>query len=156
MSNKLLGIVFLCVIMLVPLITIADRSFFNKDAETGNTAEISPIAAVGEFLDDIPFRKSLAKFNTKLTGKITNNMYINSTQVMLGKNDWLFLRETKQDFEHVNCFAESEKEQITKQLLKLNAGDNFSKRFCFQSRGFNRVYSGKFRYKGYRPEDGTP
>lgn len=119
MRNKLLGIVFLCVIMLVPLITIADRSFFNKDAETGNTAEISPIAAVGEFLDDIPFRKSLAKFNTKLTRNITNNMYINSTQVMLGKNDWLFLRETKQDFEHVNCFTESEKEQITKQLLKL-------------------------------------
>lgn len=119
MRNKLLGIVFLCVIMLVPLITIADRSFFNKDAETGNTAEISPIAAVGEFLDDIPFRKSLAKFNTKLTRKITNSMYINSTQVILGKNNWLFLRETQQDYERVNCFSEKQKEQITEQLLKL-------------------------------------
>ena len=97
MRNKFLGIVFLCVIMLVPLITIVDRSFINKDKETGNTAEISPIAAVGEFLDDIPFRKSLAKFNTKLTRKITNAMYINSTQVILGKNDWLYLRETQPD-----------------------------------------------------------
>lgn len=116
MRNKTLSIIFLIAIILVPFATIINRCFFDK--ETGNTAKMSPNALVGEFLDDIPFREQLSQMNTKLTRFASNNTYINSTQVILGKNDWLFFKATLDDYEGNNLFSDAEKNQILFQVLK--------------------------------------
>lgn len=116
MRNKVLSVIFLVILIFVPFATIINRCFFDK--ETGNTAKMSPNAIVGEFLDDIPFRERLSQINTKLTRFASNNTYINSTQVILGKNDWLFFRETQSDYEGKECFSDAEKNQILFQILK--------------------------------------
>ena len=116
MRNKILSVVFLIVIILVPFATIINRCFFDK--ETGNTAKMSPNALVGEFLDDIPFRGQVSQFNTGLTRLASNKTYINSTQVILGKNDWLFFKPTLDDYEGNNLFSDAEKNQILYQILK--------------------------------------
>ena len=116
--NKIISIVFLIVVMIVPLSTVISRVLSKEDTESGNTAGFSPISVVAEFLDDVPFRENIARFNTNFTRKLTGSTYINSTQVTLGKNEWLYLKETQEDYERTNCFSEAEKRIILDKLLQ--------------------------------------
>jgi len=117
MRNKWLSIVFMIVIMLIPVITIVSCIFSYKSGLEERLAGLSPGAAVNVFLDSVPVKEDFARFNTKLTRKITGAAYIKSTQVTLGKNGWLYLKEAQSDYEHTNCFSEEEKQKILEQLL---------------------------------------
>jgi len=116
--NKVISVVFLIVVMIVPLSTLISRVISKEDTESGNTAGFSPISVVAEFLDDVPFREKIARFNTDFTRRLTGSAYINSTQVTLGKNEWLYLKETQEDYERSNCFSEAEKRIILDKLLQ--------------------------------------
>jgi len=128
MRNKILSIIFLVIILLIPSVTLISRvsSVENNVSPTENSQQLSGDKEINKqldvmvdsFLDNIPVKETFAQFNTDFTRKLTGSQYINSTQVMLGKNDWLFLKATQEDYEHINCFTEQEKMQILNQLLK--------------------------------------
>lgn len=128
MRDKLLSIIFLCVITLIPLAAVAGRIFADNTGSSpddGN-ASFSPIAAVNDFVYDIPVREPLAHFNTAFTRRITGGDYIGSTQVLIGKDNWLYLKETLPDYRHTNLFSNEEKQLILNKLL-------------FQKEMFNRL-----------------
>lgn len=116
MRNKIISIVFLIVIMVIPIVTMVECSSSGEieqvtDAETMNDA-------VDAFLEEFPYRKEFAYVNTNVTLKITGNTYMESTQVLLGKNNWLYMKETLDDFQGNNCYTEEEKQQFLTQLVK--------------------------------------
>lgn len=116
MRNKVLSIIFLCIIFVVPMVTLVSRILAEESVQKEENDNVFEL--VDAFLEDIPFRESFAKFNTKFTRKISGSGYIQSTQVILGKNDWLYLKGTQADYEHINLFTEAEKSQILDKLLE--------------------------------------
>lgn len=116
MRNKIISIVFLIVIMVIPIATIAECSSTGKFEEIGQAFTVND--AVEAFMKEFPYRKDFAYVNTNVTLKITGNTYMESTQVLLGKNNWLYMKETLDDYQGTYYYTEEEKQQLLEQLVK--------------------------------------
>ena len=126
MRDKWIAILFIIFIMIVPIATIVtgflpqstegnnDKSAIFEgngtivEGQEGNAVvqveeqkvEIKDFpslqTALNQFTEKLFMRKNLIEFNTDLTALLTGGTYIESTQVLLGKNNWIFYK-TEQD-----------------------------------------------------------
>lgn len=97
--NSLIAIAFMVFILLVPTVTVVwDFAVPMEDGlSEGTLAADEPAFArlqntLTGFTERLFGRKKLIAFNTGLTSFITGGTYIESTQVLLGKNNMLFYK----------------------------------------------------------------
>ncbi len=137
--------VFLAFIFALPIITLmgnfADQTKNNNNtelsAQTDNetpapaenagqkTDTVSGFAAlqehIADFTDGLFLRKSLISFNTEFTSILTGGTYFESTQVLPGKDGWLFYKSENDghplwDYMGIDHFTEEEMGQIAENL----------------------------------------
>ena len=77
---------------------------------------------INKFTNGLFTKERLIAFNTALTAKLSNDAYIESTQVLLGKNNWLFYKteidgHPIEDYMGVNHFSEEELAAMAKNLV---------------------------------------
>lgn len=106
------------------------------------------------FMKNLCAKESMIAFNTALTTMLSDDSYIHSTQVLLGKEQWLFYKtqidgHPIDDYRGVNHFSEEELQIIAQNLI-----DN---RNYFQNElGIRLVYMGipnkESVYKEYMPD----
>lgn len=113
--------------------TQADNKAPQADNETSAPAEntgqktdtVSGFAAlqdhIADFTDGLFLRKSLISFNTEFTSLLTGGTYFESTQVLPGKDGWLFYKSENDghplwDYMGINHFTEEEMGQIAENL----------------------------------------
>lgn len=77
---------------------------------------------LNRFTDRLFTRERLIAFNTALTSTLSHDAYIESTQVLLGKNDWLFYKteidgNPIEDYMGVNHFSEEELAAMAQNLV---------------------------------------
>lgn len=78
---------------------------------------------LGRFTEGMFLRKSLIKMNAGLTMLMTGNTYIGSTQLLLGKNNWLFYKREDDgqpilDYMGVNHYTDNELVEIAVNLTE--------------------------------------
>lgn len=79
---------------------------------------------LGDFIGGMFLRKSLIKMNERLTMFMTGGSYIGSTQVLLGKNNWLFYKieddgQPILDYMGVNHYSENDLAKIAVNLTEM-------------------------------------
>lgn len=79
---------------------------------------------LNSFTERLFGRTKLIAFNTELTSLLTGGTYIESTQVLLGKNDWLFYKTEMDghpiwDYMGINHFTEDELAMIAANLTQM-------------------------------------
>ncbi len=131
-----IAVVFLIFIFLLPAATLIDRFFAARSEEAfaevpapGDSAQetiyLFPPSIqnnVNEFTDQLFMRKQLIAFNTNVTSLLTGGTYFESTQVLLGKDNWLFYKSSIEgehpiwDYMGINHFSEEELLRITANL----------------------------------------
>lgn len=77
--------------------------------------------ALDYFLDNLAGKKQGAKLATKISTKTSGMTYIESTQVLLGKEDWLFYKSVEDgdplaDFEGLNHYEEENLQDMAQKL----------------------------------------
>lgn len=85
---------------------------------------------LNDFTNRLFIRTRLIAFNTELTSLLTGGTYIESTQVLLGKNDWLFYKTELDghpiwDYMGINHFTEEELAAMAANLTQMR--DYFEK-----------------------------
>ncbi len=115
--NLIIAIGFMAVIIIIPLLSLAKmvKNRIPIDQYTG--------AIVGRF--------QMIRLNTGLTKALTGGTYMESTEVLLGKNDWLFYKVTTDgeplyDYMGINHFDEDELKTIVSNMASL--GDMLDKK----------------------------
>lgn len=82
------------IIILIPASTIV-KNIVSRPANEA-TVELQGFAKVQNVLNDFTnslcLRMNMITFNSNLTATLSNNMYLESTQVLAGKNLWLFYK----------------------------------------------------------------
>jgi len=152
MRDKWITIIFIVFIMLVPVATVvtgllpqstqdtSDKSaIFDAngtivEGQEGNAVvqveeqkvEIKDFpslqTALNQFTEKLFMRKNLIEFNTDLTALLTGGTYIESTQVLLGKNDWIFYKTEQDgfpiyDYMGINHYTEAQLASIAANLI---------------------------------------
>lgn len=152
MRDKWITIIFIVFIMLVPVATVvtgllpqstqdtSDKSaIFDANGTTvegqeGNAVVqveeqkveikdfLSLQTALNQFTEKLFMRKNLIEFNTDLTALLTGGTYIESTQVLLGKNDWIFYKTEQDgfpiyDYMGINHYTEAQLASIAANLI---------------------------------------
>lgn len=79
---------------------------------------------INDFTQGLYLRKNLISFNTNLTAYITGNSYIESTQVLLGKDNWLFYKTETDgtpiwDYMGINHFTQEELAAMAGNLTRM-------------------------------------
>ncbi len=118
----------------------ADTSDNTGDMEAEKQTWFETVqSSINDFTERLYFRKSLIAFNTDLTAWITGNSYIESTQVLLGKNGWLFYKTENDghpiyDYMGINYFTDAELSAMANNLTAM--------RNYFESEGIEFVIMG--------------
>lgn len=115
--DMLIAICFALVLCMIPAATLV------KMAKNRIPIEQYKGAIVGRY--------PMIKFNTMLTEKLTGGTYMESQEVLLGKDEWLFYKVKTDgtplyDYMGINRFSEEELAEITNRMESL--GDELAKR----------------------------
>lgn len=137
--NTLIAIVFLAVIFLLPVLTLGRRfldaqyvpvstqGMSYEDLPEENASALKNLyhslrRDLGAFTDNLFFKKQLISLNMDATSLLTGGSYFESTQVLLGKDGWLFYKaDTEdehpiQDYTGANRYTQEELAQIAANL----------------------------------------
>ncbi len=140
--NTIITILFICLLAVIPLGTIIAKLTPSEDSMSGEGGD--EFAAEEENWDDItwkvrwdafihdgvnafvdanPFKEPVIKANYALTKFLSGGTYMESTQVLLGKEGWLFYKTTTdgapiKDYKGSNLYTEEELDRIYGNMLK--------------------------------------
>lgn len=121
MKEKIIMIVFCFVIFGISISTLFNQtiSLFKKDEKVSDVVKGHELetkkdksgvkGAVDSFTSNLTGKKEGAKAASEVTKKTSGNTYIESTQVLLGKEDWLFYKSTEDgdpisDYQGINHY----------------------------------------------------
>lgn len=113
--------------------TMQDGNHGSAQTETEDTQPAQPQElpwftkvqnTLNSFTERLFGRTKLIAFNTELTSLLTGGTYMESTQVLLGKNDWLFYKTEMDghpiwDYMGINHFTEDELAAIAANLTQM-------------------------------------
>lgn len=135
--NTLIAVFFLTVIFILPVMTLTRRLFTGQEFSAAlpdvQMEEISGRnifynshqsmkKALTAFTDSLFFKKQLISLNIDTTSFLTGGTYFESTQVLPGKDGWLFYKaDTEEehplrDYSGVNRYTDEQLAQITANL----------------------------------------
>ncbi len=130
--NVLIAAVFVLFILYVPVATLVKGAFAKEDTPFGEIesmeAELSWFeelqGEITDFTKKMVFRKDLIEFNTALTLTMSGRSYIESTQVLVGKDDWLFYKTEidgfpMRDYMGTNCYLPVQLEEVAQNLVRI-------------------------------------
>lgn len=132
--EKWIAIIFTIFILCMPAATVASNLFAGRTE--GTYKEIPDAASesdlekswfkrfqhdLDQFTKSLLIRKDLIKVNEKFTLAVTGGSYLGSTQVLLGKNKWIFFKteddgEPIKDYMGINHFTQNELAEIAVRL----------------------------------------
>ena len=113
-----------------------DSTDSSTESTGGQTAEQAKIPwftalqnALNSFTERLCARNKLIAFNSELTSLLTGGTYMESTQVLLGKNNWLFYKTELDghplwDYMGINHFTDDELAAIAANLVSMRDGFN--------------------------------
>ena len=113
-----------------------DSTDSSTESTGGQTAEQAKIPwftalqnALNSFTERLCARNKLIAFNSELTSLLTGGTYMESTQVLLGKNNWLFYKTELDghplwDYMGINHFTDEELAAIAANLVSMRDGFN--------------------------------
>ena len=133
MKEKIIMIVFCFVIFGISISTLFNQtvSLFKKDEKVSDVVKgheqetkkdkSGVKGAVDSFTSNLTGKKEGAKAASEVTKKTSGNTYIESTQVLLGKEDWLFYKTTEDgdpisDYQGTNHYDEATMQTIADKL----------------------------------------
>lgn len=133
MKEKIIMIVFCFVIFGISISTLFNQtvSLFKKDEKVSDVVKGHELetkkdksgvkGAVDSFTSNLTGKKEGAKAASEVTKKTSGNTYIESTQVLLGKEDWLFYKSTEDgdlisDFQGINHYDEATMQAVADKL----------------------------------------
>lgn len=133
MKEKIIMIVFCFVIFGISISTLFNQtvSLFKKDEKVSDVVKgheqetkkdkSGVKGAVDSFTSNLTGKKEGAKAASEVTKKTSGNTYIESTQVLLGKEDWLFYKSTEDgdpisDYQGTNHYDEATMQTIADKL----------------------------------------
>ncbi len=130
--NLIIAAVFVLFILYVPVASLIKGAFSGNDTPSG---EVETVAAertwfeelqgeITDFTKQMVFRKDLIELNTGLTLALSGRSYIESTQVLIGKDDWLFYKTEvdgfpMRDYMGTNCYLPQQLEEVAQNLTKI-------------------------------------
>lgn len=136
--DRWIAVSFLIFIFALPAATLAEGLFAPRgeqafaevsadvpDGTAQDTFRLFPSSVqngIDHFTDQLFMRKQLIAFNMDVTSLLTGGTYFESTQVLLGKDNWLFYKSSIEgehpiwDYMGINHFSEEELLQITANL----------------------------------------
>lgn len=126
--------VFCFVIFGISISTLFNQtvSLFKKDEKVSDVVKGHELetkkdksgvkGAVDSFTSNLTGKKEGAKAASEVTKKTSGNTYIESTQVLLGKEDWLFYKSTEDgdpisDFQGINHYDEATMQAVADKLM---------------------------------------
>lgn len=113
-----------------------DNTEGSTESTGGQTAEQAKIPwftalqnTLNSFTERLCARNKLIAFNSELTSLLTGGTYMESTQVLLGKNNWLFYKTELDghplwDYMGINHFTDEELAAIAANLVSMRDGFN--------------------------------
>ena len=124
MKEKIIMFVFCFVIFGISISSLFNQtvSLFKKDEKVSDVVKGHELetkkdksgvkGAVDSFTSNLTGKKEGAKAASEVTKKTSGNTYIESTQVLLGKEDWLFYKSTEDgdpisDYQGINHYDEA-------------------------------------------------
>lgn len=127
-------IVFCFVIFGISISTLFNQtvSLFKKDEKVSDVVKRHELetkkdksgvkGAVDSFTSNLTGKKEGAKAASEVTKKTSGNTYIESTQVLLGKEDWLFYKTTEDgdpisDYQGINHYDEATMQAVAEKLM---------------------------------------
>ena len=133
MKEKIIMIVFCFVIFGISISTLFNQtvSLFKKDEKVSDVVKGHELetkkdksgvkSAVDSFTSNLTGKKEGAKAASEVTKKTSGNTYIESTQVLLGKEDWLFYKSTEDgdpisDYQGINHYDEATMQAVADKL----------------------------------------
>lgn len=133
MKEKIIMIVFCFVIFGISISTLFNQtvSLFKKDEKVSDVVKGHELetkkdksgvkGAVDSFTSNLTGKKEGAKAASEVTKKTSGNIYIESTQVLLGKEDWLFYKSTEDgdpisDYQGINHYDEATMQAVADKL----------------------------------------
>ena len=134
MKEKIIMIVFCFVIFGISISTLFNQtvSLFKKDEKVSDVVKGHELetkqdksgvkGAVDSFTSNLTGKKEGAKAASEVTKKTSGNTYIESTQVLLGKEDWLFYKTTEDgdpisDYQGINHYDEATMQAVAEKLM---------------------------------------
>ena len=108
----------------------ANHNDIMQTAGTGGAAWFMALQdALEGFTESLCVRSELIAFNSELTSRLTGGTYMESTQVLLGKNNWLFYKSELDghplwDYMGINHFTEDELAATAARLVSARDGFN--------------------------------
>ena len=131
--DKWITAAFLAVILTIPFLSVA-KNIMVKMPQTEMPSEEQAAAdksafivlqdKINKFTSNTFARKELIMFNTELTSLLTGGTYIESTQVLKGKNNMFFYKTELDghpplwDYMGIDSFSDEQLENITKTLVE--------------------------------------
>ena len=98
-----------------------EKSDVNKGHETENEKEAGLLGMIDGFTSNLAGKSEGAKMASEISKATSGNTYIESTQVLLGKDNWLFYKSTQDgdpiaDYQGINHYTEEQMAQIAAKL----------------------------------------
>lgn len=136
MREKIITLVFCLVIFGISVSTLFNQtiSLFTKKEEVSDVVKGHELeqsrnkkdsnkisSAVDSFTSNLTGKKEGSKAASEVTKKATGNTYIESTQVLLGKDNWLFFKSTTDgdpisDYQGINHYNEETMSEMASKL----------------------------------------
>lgn len=132
--NKFIAAVFMAVILIIPLASLAKNMMVKAPQEETPPKEQAAAKdtpaftilqnKINEFTSNTFARKELIMFNTELTSLLTGGTYIESTQVLKGKNSMFFYKTELDghppvwDYMGIDHFSDEQLADIAKTLVE--------------------------------------
>lgn len=130
--NRIIALIFVLFILYVPTATLLKGAFSGagtpsgeiESTKKGQTAFVQLQNQITAFTKQMVFRKELITFNTELTLTMSGRNYIESTQVLLGKDDWLFYKTEAdgyplRDYMGTNCYTPEQLAELAANLTAI-------------------------------------
>lgn len=134
MKEKIIMFVFCFVIFGISISTLFNQtvSLFKKDEKVSDVVKGHELetkkdksgvkGAVDSLTSNLTGKKEGAKAASEVTKKTSGNTYIESTQVLLGKEDWLFYKTTEDgdpisDYQGINHYDEATMQAVAEKLM---------------------------------------
>ena len=111
--------------------TSSEQPTADADKQSGESVKTPWFTALqnslNSFTERLFGRNKLISFNTELTSLLTGGTYMESTQVLLGKDNWLFYKTEMDghplwDYMGINHFTEEELAAIADNLVNMRDG----------------------------------
>ncbi len=130
--NLIIAVVFVLFVLYVPVATLIKGAFAGSDEPSGEVESVGTELTwfeklqgeITDFTKQMVLRKDLIDFNTGLTLTLSGRSYIESTQVLVGKDDWLFYKTQvdgfpMHDYMGINCYTPEQLNAVTANLLAI-------------------------------------